>query len=178
MLDRTTHTRRDCGEEHCLIVAGKSLSLSHCTTRQTRQRTSLTLLNATLFVRVFSWRTLLSWSVVVVLVVPFTERSGQAGGAMACRSSLTAVHRQMAPRLPQYWSLQSRRGAYHQPSRELRHWVVDVLQPWLSTRTLRPWLEENRRKGANREMLAMCSYPFCEDSATVFARQASRFPRV
>ena len=31
---------------------------------------------------------------------------------------------------------------------------------------------------ANREMLAMCSYPLCERSATVLARQASRSPRL
>ena len=43
--------------------------------------------------------------------------------------------------------------AYHQPSRELRSWVVDyaLLQ----------------RKAVNREMLAMCSFPFCEESAAV-----------
>ena len=35
-----------------------------------------------------------------------------------------------------------------------------------------------RRKGTNREMLAMCSIPFCERSATVLVRQASRSPRV
>ena len=35
-----------------------------------------------------------------------------------------------------------------------------------------------RRKGTNREMLAMCSIPFCERSASVLVRQASRSPRV
>ena len=39
------------------------------------------------------------------------------------------------------------------------------------------WMRTTR-KGANRETLAMCSYSCCERSATVLARQASRFPRV
>ena len=35
---------------------------------------------------------------------------------------------------------------YHQPSRDLRNWVVDyaLLRP---TRTLRRWLEENKEEG-------------------------------
>ena len=62
--------------------------------------------------------------------------------------------------------------AYHQPSRDLRLWVVDyallrhlqgwdnrmiadhlaawlpdVFQPWLSMRTLRRWLDENKKEG-------------------------------
>ena len=62
--------------------------------------------------------------------------------------------------------------AYHQPSRDLRLWVVDyallrhlqgwdnrmiadhlaawlphVFRPWLSTRTLRRWLDENKKEG-------------------------------
>ena len=62
--------------------------------------------------------------------------------------------------------------AYHQPSRDLRNWVVDyallrhlqgwdnktiadhlaawpphVFQPLLSTRTLRRWLKENKKEG-------------------------------
>ena len=67
--------------------------------------------------------------------------------------------------------------AYHQSSRELRDWVVDyaLLRP---TRTQRRWLEENKRKGANRGMLAMCSFPLCERSATLLAEQASRLPRL
>ena len=36
------------------------------------------------------------------------------------------------------------------------------------------WIR-TRRKGANREMLAMCSYHFCERSATALARQVSDF---
>ena len=61
--------------------------------------------------------------------------------------------------------------AYHQPSRDLRLWVVDyallrhlqgwdnrmitdhlaawlpdVFQPWLSMRTLRRWLDENKKE--------------------------------
>ena len=38
------------------------------------------------------------------------KRSGQSGGATACRYSVEGVHRQKAPRLPQQWSLQSRSG--------------------------------------------------------------------
>ena len=58
--------------------------------------------------------------------------------------------------------------AYHQPSRDLPLWVVDyallrhlqrwdnrmtaawlpdVFQPWLSTRTLRRWLDDNKKEG-------------------------------
>ena len=62
--------------------------------------------------------------------------------------------------------------AYHQPSRDLRLWVVDysllrhlqgwenrmiadhlaawlpdVFRPWLSMRTLRRWLDENKKEG-------------------------------
>ena len=83
----------------------------------------------------------------------FGERSAPTGGAEA----VTAVE-----------PAESKR-AYHQPSRDLRLWAVgcallrhlqgwdnrmiadhlaawlpNVFQPWLSTRTLRRWLDDNR----------------------------------
>ena len=68
--------------------------------------------------------------------------------------------------------------AYHQSSRELQNWVVDCALLRL-TRTLRRcgW-KRTRRKGARSEMLAMCSFPSFERSATVLAGQASRLPRL
>ena len=81
----------------------------------------------------------------------FGERSAPTGGAVEPAKS---------------------KRAYHQPSRDLRLWVVDyallrhlqgwdnrmiadhpaawlpdVFQPWLSTRTLRQWLDENKKEG-------------------------------
>ena len=101
---------------------------------------------------------------------PCRRRSVQAGGATACRSSLKGVHRQMAPR-PSLEPAKPKR-AYHQPSRDLRKWVVagalprhlhgwdnktiadhlaawlpHVFQLWLSMRTLRRWLDENKKEG-------------------------------
>ena len=68
--------------------------------------------------------------------------------------------------------LEKPKRAYHQPSRELRNWVVDyaqlrllqgwdhqtiaqhlsawlphVFRPWLSTRTVRRWLQDNKKAG-------------------------------
>ena len=90
--------------------------------------------------------------------------------------------------------------AYHQPSRELRKWwwlarCYATCKDGTSRRSRTTWRHGCRmssdfgcrrghcddgwlrtiRKGENREMLAMCSFTFCERSATVLARHTSRF---
>ena len=88
-------------------------------------------------------------------------------------------------------ALEPEANTHHQSSRELRRRVVGHLQRWDNKTMTRMcsdlgcrhghyddgW-KRTRRKGANRKMLAMWSFPFCERSAIVFARQASGFPRV
>ena len=94
--------------------------------------------------------------------------------------------------------------AYHQPSRGLPTWVVDyallrllqgwdhqtiaqhvsawlpqVFHPWLSTRTVRRWLQDTKKEGRlPRDALRRAHFPFCEISATALARQASHLQRV
>ena len=89
------------------------------------------------------------------------------------------VHRQMAPRPSQQWSLRSRSRhttSHHEIygsgwwsthccatcrdennrkiADHLAAWLPDVFQPWLSTRTLRRWLDENNKEG--RELRDAC----------------------
>ena len=79
--------------------------------------------------------------------------------------------------------------AYHQPSRGLRTWVVDyallrllqgwdhqttaqhlsawlpqVFHPWLSTRTVRRWLQDTKKEGQpTARCFATCSFPILRD---------------
>ena len=86
----------------------------------------------------------------------FAERGAPLDGAEAAAAVEPAVSKR----------------AYHQPSRELRNWVVDdallrllpgwdhqtivqhfsaclphMFSPWLSTRTVRRWLQDNKKEG-------------------------------
>ena len=73
------------------------------------------------------------------------DMNGNSTSVSQC-SRLKICHcRQVEPVKP--------KRAYHQPSRELRSWVVDYAL-----------LD---KEAVNREMLAMCSFPFCERSAAV-----------
>ena len=84
------------------------------------------------------------------------------GGATACRSSVQRSAPLDGAETVATLELMKPKRAYHQSTRELR--ADTATNGW----------RRARRKGANREMLAMCSYPFCERSATLLARQASR----
>ena len=122
---------------------------------------------------------------------PCRRRSGQAGGATACRYSVEGVHRQMAPRLSQQWSLRSRSGhtnSHHEICssllRHLQGWDNRMIADHLAgmagcgmSSDLGGWTR-TRSKATNRETLSMRAFPSRERSATVLATQASRSPRV
>ena len=134
---------------------------------------------------------------------PCRRRSGQGGGARACRSSTERGAPPDGAEAAAAVEPAVSKRAYHQPSRELRNWVVDyallrllqgwdhltiaqrlsawlphVFSAWMSTRTVRRWLQDHKKEGRQPRDACDVLTPILREVRPRWRGRRSRSPRV